>query len=366
MKKIIFIGGARDYHVVDWYRTIKEICSNSEIVFVTDSIDGEGFEKLINEDDCIIKLLNIDWLLFTRQSKYGNIWRNFIKLIFIPLQVLRLKEIARDNPDAIFHAMPMYYMFLCRLASIPYIGTPQGSEILVRPDRSRLYKYFATKSLLAAQNITVDSVNMQNMITQLCGKESTVIQNGIDVSAISRIAIKSHRRENVVSIRGFTTLYRINEIFDGRDHSLQKPRLHLLYPFREDVYRATVAKRFEPGDCDLGRLSRQKMFELLASTFLAISIPISDSSPRSVYEAIFCGCCVAVTYNPWVDALPECMKSRLFIIDLKDNLWFEKAIEQAKHITTKDYNPSEEALELFDKRRSMQKMVDLFYKTERP
>jgi hypothetical protein len=361
MKKIIFIGGARDYHVVDWYRTIQEICSNREIIFVTDSIDGEGFEKLISEDDRIIKLLNIDRLLFTQQSKYGNIWRNFIKLLFIPLQILRLAKISKDNPDAIFHAMPMYYMFLCCLARIPYMGTPQGSEILVRPDRSRLYKYFATKSLLAAKNITVDSVNMQNKITQLCGKESTVIQNGIDVSAISRIVIKSVRRENVVSIRGFTSLYRINEIFEGREHSTQKPELQLLYPFRENIYRATVSKRFEQGDCDLGRLSRQKMFELLASTLLAISIPISDSSPRSVYEAIFCGCCVAVTYNAWIDALPECMKSRLFIVDLNDNLWFEKAIEHAKLITTKDYKPSDEALEMFDKKRSMQKMADRFY-----
>jgi hypothetical protein len=365
MKKIIFIGGARDYHVIDWYRTVKEICGNKEVVFVTDSIEGEGFEKLINEADRVVKLLNIDWLLFRNQSRYGNIWRNFVKLIFIPLQVMRLAAIAKKNRDAVFHAMPMYYMFLCRLARIPYIGTPQGSEVLVRPDRSKMYKYFATKALLAAKNVTVDSVNMQNKIIQLCGKESTVIQNGIDVEAISHEVMNSRKRENVVSIRGFTPLYRINEIFDGRASSLQKPQLHLFYPFWEDTYRTTVSKRFELGDCDLERLSRQKMFELLTSTLLAISIPISDSSPRSVYEAIFCGCCVAVTYNPWIDALPECMKSRLFIVDLKDNLWFEKAIEQAKYITTNDYKPSEEALELFDKKRTMQKMVDLFYNNEK-
>jgi hypothetical protein len=361
LENIIFIGSARDYHAIDWYRTVKEVCSSKRVVFVTDLIDGEGFEKLVNEDDCVIELFNIDWLLFRNQTKYGNMWRNFIKLVFFPLQAMRLKAIAKNNPNSVFHAIPMYYMFLCYIGGIRYIGTPQGSEILVRPNRSKLYKYLAVKSLLAAQHITVDSASMQNKILQLCGKESTVIQNGIDVAAILRAIENSCKREKVVSIRGFTSLYRINEIFNGRERSLQKPRLHLIYPFWEDVYRVAVTKRFEQGDLDLGRLSRTRMYELLASTKLAISIPISDSSPRGVYEAIFCGCCVAVTYNPWIDALPDCMKARLFIVDIEDNLWFERALEYADSITKVPYIPSEAALEMFDQRKSMQIVADKFY-----
>ena len=361
MKNIIFVGGARDYHAIDWYRTVKELCDTKRIVFVTDLISSEGFEKLVNQDDEIIELFNIDRFLLPNQSKYGNVWRNFVKILFFPLQAWRLRAIAKNNPDSVFHAHTMYYMFLCWIARIRYIATTQGSEVLVRPQRSRLYKYFAIKSLSGADHIVIDSANMRKRILQLCGKESTVIQNGIDVDLISRVVNNRCNREHVVSIRGFTPLYRINEIFDARERSLQKPRLHLIYPFGEDLYKAKVSERLGPGDLDLGRLSRTKMYELLASAKLAISIPISDSSPRSVYEAIFCGCCVAATFNPWIDALPDCMKARVITVDLEDDSWLETALQFADSISKIQYKPSEMALDMFDQRRTMQVVADRFY-----
>ena len=361
MEDIIFVGGARDYHAMDWYRTVRGNCSSKNIAFVTDLIESEGFEKIIKTEDNIIKLFIIDGLLFNNQSKYGDIWRNVVKLLVAPLQIVRLKIIANRNPNAVFHALPMYYMFLCWLARIPYYGTPQGSEILVRPKRSRLYKYFAARCLTAAKHVTVDSVNMQENIFQLCGKKATVIQNGIDVATILSVSEYPYKREHVVSIRGFASLYRIHSIINGRANSCQKPRLHFIYPFEEGVYKSEVSKKFEQGDIDLGRLPKSDMYELLFSTKLVISIPESDSSPRSVYEAIFCGCCVAATYNPWIDAIPECMKARLFIVDLEDNLWFEKAMDFADLISEIPYKPSEEALNMFDEKRAMQLAADMLY-----
>ena len=361
MEDVIFVGGARDYHIMEWYRTIRSICDSKSIAFATDLIEGEGFEKLINEDDRIIPLFIIDRLLFRHQSNYGNIWRNFVKLMMAPLQVVRLKAIAKRNPNAVFHANPMYYMFLCWVARLRYIGTPQGSEILVRPNRSRLYRYFAAKCLAAAQAITVDSVNMRDKIFQLCGKNAIIIQNGIDVTTISRIAEHTYKREHVVSIRAFAPLYRIDSIFDGREHSRQRPRLHFIYPFEESVYKSGIARRLEQGDADLGRQSKANMYELLVSSKLAISIPASDSSPRSVYEAIFCGCCVAVTHNSWIDAIPDCMKARLYIVNLEDERWLEKAMDYADSIAAVPYTPSESALNLFDEKKTMQIAADMFY-----
>lgn len=361
MEDIVFVGGARDYHAMDWYRTVKSNCSSKKIAFVTDLIESEGFKKLVSEDDNILKLFIIDDLLFRNPTRYGDIWRNIVKLLVVPLQVIRLRGIAKRNSDAVFHALPMYYMFLCWLARVPYIGTPQGSEILVRPNRSRLYRYFAARCLTAAQHVTVDSVSMQEKIFQLCGKKATVIQNGIDVTTILRLAEHPCKREHVVSIRGFAPLYRIENIIDGRNLSLQKPRLHFIYPFEEGVYKSIVSRKLEQRDVDLGRLSKAKMYELLGSSKLVISIPESDSSPRSVYEAIFCGCCVAVTSNPWIDAIPECMKARLCIVSIEDRLWFEKALAFADSISAIPYKPSEAALNLFDQKKAMQLVADLLY-----
>lgn len=75
MGEIIIIGNARDYHAMDWYRTIKKVCSNRNVIFATDLIDSESHLKIVREDDDIIDLYNIDWLLFKRQTSMGNVWQ---------------------------------------------------------------------------------------------------------------------------------------------------------------------------------------------------------------------------------------------------------------------------------------------------
>lgn len=362
MKKIIFLSDGRDFHAIDWYRTIKEVCSTRRVLFATDLIESEGRPRLVDKDDSIIKLFIIDRLLKKRVSIFGNYWRNVVKVLFFPIQIYYLKKISKAYPNAVFHAHTMYYMFLCWVAHLDYIGTPQGSEILVRPYKSKLYRFFAIKSLLAARYIIVDSTNLQNGIFKLCGKTSTVIQNGIDVDEIELNVKKSEARTFVTSIRGMYPNYRIHEIFEARTHCHSFIPLLFFYPFQEAGYKKVIAKKIAEEDVDMGRIAtKPEMYKLLSSTLLAISIPVSDSSPRSVYESIFCGCCVAVSYNTWIESLPECMKSRLVIVNIEDNLWLEKAIEKAKIITKVPFKPTEKALNLFDQKRTMKLVADLFY-----
>lgn len=358
---IIYVGNARCYHTMDWYRSAKTVCAPRKVLFATDLIESEGHVRLVNNEDHIIPLFNVDRLLLKTQSKFGNLWRNAVKLLAIPLQVSKLKTLALEHPGAVYHAHTMYYMFVCWLAGIRFIGTPQGSEVLVRPNRSRLYRYFAIKSLLAADHITVDSIKMRDRIRELCGVEAVIVQNGIDVASIRKIATSTPHRYRVVSIRAITPLYRIKEICHARAASKHQPALTFFYPFWEEGYKATLSPMFRSQDIDLGRLSREEMYSLLASTLLAISIPSSDSSPRTVYEAIFFGCCVAVTYHSYIEALPDCMKARLFIVDLEDPMWLDKALRFAEQTTAKPYVPSEQALQLFDQQKSMQIVVDSFY-----
>jgi len=358
----MFVGNARCFHTMDWYRNAKRLYHPRPVLFATDLIDGEDYIKIATAEDDIVHLHNIDRYLPRKQSRFGNIWRNIVKTVLIPFQVSRLKRIARTSGIQLCHAHSTYYMVLCWLADLPFIGTPQGSEVLIRPQRSILYKYFSVKCLLAAQHLTVDSVNMQDAIMQLCGRRATIVQNGIDISAIMQYAGNERKRTHVVSIRGLTPLYRIDEIVRARALSRTKPRLVFTYPFWQDGYKTEVLKTFEPHDQDLGRvMPKTKLYEILSSSLLAISIPVSDSSPRSVYEAIFCGCCVAVTYSPWIDALPDCMRSRLFIVDVEDSLWLDKAIAHAESITKEPYRPSTAALNLFDQATSLKTVADLFY-----
>lgn len=359
--EIIFVCGARDYHAMDWYFRAKEILPNRRIIVVTDVISGEGFNKLLSNTDELIKLLIIDKLLFNKQSKIGNIWRNLLKLIVLPIQIILFRRIARRYPDAVYHAHGMYYLWLLGATKLEFTGTPQGSEVLVRPFSSRIYRYYAIKALKSAKIITVDSVNMQKRIKELSGLNTVVIQNGIDVNRILTCAKLDYKRNKILSIRGFTSLYRIDELLKARNLMNNKIDLHFIYPFYEDTYKSRELKNFKKFDKDYGRVSKEEMLNILACTQLVISIPKSDSSPRSVYEAIFSGCAVAVTYNPYLDVLPECMKGRIIIVDLKMENWLEEAIVRSEEITSSLYSPSQEAIKLFDQKESMWLIANLCY-----
>lgn len=361
-RTIVFVGNARDFHAMDWYRTVREICPDRDVLFATDLIESEGHRRLITEGDRIVDLVNVDRWLLARQSRTGNVWRNFVKALAAPLQVLALRRFARRMPSAVYHAHTMYYLWVCWLAGVPFIGSPQGDEILIRPQRSWIYRFFAKRALAAADALIVDSRALQRGIEALSGRSADVIQYGIDLEAILRGIDGPMKRTRIVSIRALYPLYRIEEILRSCDAWPDAPPIWFFYPYWEEGYREMIRATLRSEDQDLGRLpAKADVYAVLNRTALAVSIPRSDSSPRSVYEAIFCGCCVAVTYNPWIEAVPECMRARIHVVDLTDPNWLEVAVRHAAAVVAAPYVPSELAIDMFDQQRSMAAVVQRYY-----
>ena len=282
MNEIVIFGGARDYHAIDWYRVVRKIVPNRDVIFLTDMIDSEGFKNIVEPDDEIERLFIIDRLLFPYQSRLGNIWRNIVKLAVLPIQILYLRKFVTQHPECIIHAHPMYYMLVCWAARIDYIGTPQGSEILVRPVESLIYKYILVKLLKAASSITVDSVKMSNKIYSISDVRAILIQNGVDIKEIKKIDIKRERKNNILSIRGMTHLYQITQLLTARNLSEKNPSLSFVFPFSDYDYINSVKKGLREADKLIGRLDKDSLYQLLARTKLVISIPSIDSSPRSL------------------------------------------------------------------------------------
>lgn len=360
LKTIVILGGVRDFHAMDWYRAVRRVCPAREVIFITDLFSGEGYADLSKPDDNIYSLVIIDKFLFSTQSHYANIWRNLVKLVLLPIQAVRLRRILEKYPHYVVHAHPMYYMALCFLARVGYIGTPQGDEILIRPRRSRVYSFFAEKVLKSATALVVDSLQMKEGIKSIASVNAHVFQNGINVDDIVRHRTPN-KRQRVVSIRGIEELYRIAEIIEIRNRTILTTPLTYIYPFADASYLADLQPLFGVHDQNLGRLQKDQMYRLLSESLLVISIPRSDSSPRSVYESIFAGACVAVTYNKWIDVLPSCMKSRVVVVDLADDQWLRQAISYAQKIVDTPFIASKEALELYDENKSIGKVIEKLY-----
>ncbi len=364
--EIVFLCGARDFHAMDWFRSAQQSLPNDRLCVLTDLIAGEGFHDLRRPGDRVFELFILDPLLLRTPSVRANIWRNVLKLLVFPLQVWLLRRFDHRHPDGRYFCHSMYYLFLAWAAGVTFVGTPQGSDVLIKPYRSKAYRFFAVRSLRAARHVTVDSEQMRDRIRELAGVEAKVIQNGIDVRSILATARRpddaaAPERRYILSIRGFTPLYRIDAIIVARNGSAQfaSVPLALRYPFYEDDYRTKSLQLLCAGDLDVGRVSVAEIPHLFDEARLVVSVPISDSSPKSVYEAIFYGCAVAVTQHPFVDDLPACMRARLVVVDLADPHWLDDALERAADILRKPYQPSPEAVSTFDKIESFRKVSDL-------
>ena len=360
--KIFFVGSGSDYHALDWYRVVQNIMRNKNFYFVTDLISPEGLKNITNEKDNLIIIGPIDKYLFKYQSKLGNIWRNLIKLFFAFKFISKLKHLAKENRGAIFHAHSMYYVFICGLANVNFIATPQGSDTLVRPYKSLIYKYFFIKAIQKAKYITVDSTKMAKVIKLFSNREASVIQNGIDTSkAIVKTKTNNLLRSKVISIRAFASNYRILEILENRNNTLKSKKLEFICPYSEKQYADKLAHKFIDGDIIHGFVNKNTMANLLLQCYAIVSIPKSDSSPRSVYEAIFYGCIVVTVNEDWYEMLSKCMKERVIITNIIKPFWLKKALLKAKKISEIKYCPSNEALEKFDQVNSMKNFCKTYY-----
>lgn len=361
MKKIIFLCGAKDFHAMDKVHLTVEALGKENITLITDTLEGEGQKSRIMSGYEVKKLYIIDRFIPRDQNNITSIWRNIIKLIVLPIQVLRLRSICRNNQTAIIHAIPMYYMLLCYFARVRYIATPQGSEILVRVARSRLYKYFAKKAIIGADKVIVDSATMKSAIKSLCGVESLLIKNGFNTSLALSVQDEKRIRTRVLSIRGFFEMYRINEIIVARNNSKLMPEIDFVYPSRNTIYERKIIRKLIAGDKIHGLIKKENLYSLMGESILVISIPASDSSPRSVYESIFCGAIVAMTFSRYYLELPQCMRQRIFLVNLDSETWFDEALEYAKAAVKYPYKPSMQALEFCDQNKLINEVITHAY-----
>ena len=347
---IIIFGSVRDYHAIDWYLNLYKIDRN--LIFVSDCNCGEGIENQMPKSHSYIQLIPLDNFLLASQSKFANIWRNTFKILILPLNSILFLAICLLLKPRIIHAHPLYYGLICKILNQKYIVTPQGSEILVRSKRNFLYKLFAGFILRGAKKITTDSILMKKTINSLFKLDSYLIQNGIDSSSILKILEEktSSQDKYLLSLRAIHENYRILEIVKSRNCTCPMKPIYFVYPFCDNIYFKEVKKYLKPFDKLLGKVEKDNLYSLMSNSIAAISIPISDSSPKSVYESIFSGAPTILHNNPYQDFMTESMKSRIITItnkDIRESNWLSNSIKEALKIS-KEYSPCSLSYEKFD------------------
>lgn len=368
-KNFIFLCGLRDFHAIDWLRSFEKNCPDFRYVIICDTIEAEGEKSLIRKHDLVERLIIIDKLLFKSKNKFSNLFRNGLKLILTPIQLFLLYSKIKKYNNPVVFANGAYFVFLASILNIKFVANPIGSEILIRPFKSVLYKFFLKQSLRKASLITLDSHKMQSVLKELFNLDSVVIQNGIDLSKILNFKNAVSQDENYnlrsqyTSVRAITALYNIDKIILARNSSIYKNlKIDFIYPFYDLKYKNRWFKLFSIGDSDLGRLDDVMYYRQLSISKVVFSVPSSDASPKSVYESIFLGCVVVVKKLDYLEMLPKLMRARIVVVDFDNVNWFEDAIIKAEIILKEDFNPDDESLDFVNRDISVLKLFKLINK----
>jgi len=215
--------------------------------------------------------------------------------------------------------------------------------------------------LAGAERILVDSERMRLACVSLGSEKVEISQYGIDTNKCLAANV-NHERTKVVSNRGIEENYRINHIISARNATVPRLPITFIYPLSDLGYYRGLLSKLDVKDKNLGTISKDDCCELYAKASLVISIPISDSSPRSVYEAIFCGAPVATVYSPWIDNLPTSMRERVVVLNPLDEGWFREAISFADKIRYSRFKPCSDAMERFDQFNVTKNVYNSIYK----
>jgi L-malate glycosyltransferase len=213
------------------------------------------------------------------------------------------------RPDVVHaHWLCGYAAFAALAGASPLVAMAWGSDVL-RADRLRTLA--GRIALHRSQVAMADSQALLDRLVELgAPREATVLVNwGVDLEAFAPVngARPELRRRLglgtgpvILSPRSLTPVYNPDTILAAFALVAEaRPGAELVLKHMGASSPVATA----PGVRVIGHVPYEQMAAYYQAADVCVSIPSSDSSPRSVWEAMACGCPVVVSDLPWVREL---------------------------------------------------------------
>lgn len=240
------------------------------------------------------------------------------KLLSARFYAAKIDQLVLKQKIDVIHAHTLFHGYITSYlkSSVPVIFTPMGSDIIIHAQQNLIYKVMAHKAFKKATVTTGDSIILQQQGYKVGAKAQNnhIIQNGVDSSIFKPRTAKKLKQDLgvlkdetlIFSPRAITPLYNIDTIIDSLSE-LKKtnPRFKCMfsYAFGGEYYIKLKEKVISLGLSEnviwLGYINYEDMQLYYNAADLVISVPSSDSSPKSVYEAMFCGKPVIISDLAW-------------------------------------------------------------------
>lgn len=230
--------------------------------------------------------------------KSASNWRNTPR--FIRAQIRAFK------PDVIHVHQANSYAFYTHLANrsarVPVVLTLWGSDVLVLPQRSCLFKALVRYNLKKANQLTADAQFLADSAERLVGSRlpMRICNFGVEPSSVTL-----PKEKVIYSNRNHEPLYRINSVIEMFKRFLESSgdldwRLIIAGRGSQTSNLKALVNALELSDNVqfVGFLSRPENDQWYARAQIFASLPTSDATAISLLEAMYHGCVPVVTDLP--------------------------------------------------------------------
>lgn len=375
---ILFIGSSADWHVDLWVKYFAE--KHSVFLF---SDDEEYLKDQPFKNVSVLKSPGYLGAFLNRIRSSSHLLFQLNKMISVRRFANHVDRVIKENKIEIIHSHSLYYGYLSSFVKspVPIIFTPMGSDVIIHSQENRIYRHMAKSAFKKAQIVTGDSLLLQRKgyMVGASKKRNYIIQNGVDSSIFFPKPNQLKKKYDVpndgiliFSPRAITPIYNIDIIIDSiaeLKDACYEVRGMFSFAFGDEYSERLRSQSkklgLENNIIWLGSLTYKEMSEYYNGADLVVSVPSSDSSPKSVYEAMFCGKPVIVSDLEWTNELvSEC--DCLFKVPVRNSKQLTdsmiKIIENGEVRKNLAKNALQHSSKYFDYEKNMRSMEKLMLK----
>lgn len=319
--KICYLADAGSVHTQRWVKYFAD--KGHEVHLIS----------FISFGECNIKNVKLHQIKKS-QSKMRIIRILSFLARFLSYMVKIRKLIKKINPDVVHAHYVTDYGFISALSYFhPSVLTAWGSDVLVKPRKSRIMKVIAKFSLKKADLITCDAEHLKGPLIELGVKpqEINLIYFGVDTQKFEPREKSEKKREeigisdspSIISLRSLEPIYNVESLIASASLVLKEtPETKFVIAGKgsEEVRLKDLAKSFGILDSVkfVGVIPNNELPQYLSSMDVYVSTSLSDAGlAASTAEAMACGLPVVITdfgdNRKWVED-----EVNGFIIPLKD------------------------------------------------
>ena len=234
-----------------------------------------------------------------KRNLSGGKWR-------VLLKTGAVKRILKQTRPDILHALyaTSHGMVGALTGFHPYVVTALGSDVLIAPQRSVIYKMLVGHVLKRADWITVMAEHMRSVMISIFGKAEkiSVVPFGVDPAVFNTEGPGSRVGFTVISTRNFEQIYNIPMFLKAMAIVKNRiPGLKIWLAGDGSRKQEVVSLTHQLGldGCVLyGSVPQVRLAELLRSAHVFVSVSFSDGNNVSLNEAMACGALPVVTEIP--------------------------------------------------------------------